>query len=118
MHILVQEVGVDEAIATWVITGENGPQCESPSDFAKLWTSSTATTGPKVDILDNLESPIDTTTFKGRKIMGRLQTAWDYCCHDHAGEAKALAEPPMAEEEDQLWPDLRRSTCEAAVQQQ
>ena len=108
---------MEESIARWIIEDENGPQCESPADFAQLWTSTTADTGPKTDILDNLEPKVDTTTFKGRKLAGRLRTAWDYCCHDHAGEAKALAEPPPAEEESstQLWPDARRSNCEQAV---
>ena len=94
-----------------------GHSVSPPADCVQLWTSTTADTGPKVDILDNLEPKIDTTTFKGRKMMGRLRTAWEYCCHDHAGEAKALAAPPTAEEEDsgQLWPDARRNTCESAV---
>lgn len=117
LHILVHEAAVEEAIARWIIEDENGPQCESPADYAQLWTTTTADTGPKVDILDNLEPKVDTTTFKGRKLVGRLRTAWDYCCHDHAGEAKALAAPPPAEDEDikQLWPDARRNTCEQAV---
>ena len=117
LHILVREAAVEDDIARWIINNEHGPQCESPADFAQLWTKSTADSGPKVDVLDHIEPKIDTETFKGRKMMGRLRTAWDYCCHDHAGEAKELAAPPVQEQEDsrQLWPDGRRTSCENAV---
>ena len=116
-HILVVEAGVDEKIAKWITESGDGPQCESSAYFAKLWTDSTMATGPKVDVLDDFEPPIDTSTFQGRKVVGRLQTAWGFCCQDHAGEARLLAAPPKVEEErdSQLWPDARRETCEASI---
>ena len=116
-HILVVEAGVAENIAKWITDDEEGPQCESPADFAKLWSTATMATGPKVDVLDRMDPVISTDTFKGRKIAGRLQAAWDFCSQDLAGEARQLAAPPKPEEESdtQLWPDPRREACEQAT---
>ena len=94
-HILVVEAGVAENIAKWITDDEEGPQCESPADFAKLWSTATMATGPKVDVLDRMDPVISTDTFKGRKIAGRLQAAWDFCSQDLAGKARQLAAPPI-----------------------
>ena len=112
-HIFVQEAGVPDNIADWILNHVDGPQCESPADFAQLWSSSTVEGGPKVDVLDLITPLVDATTFAGRRLAGRLRTAWEYCKQDIAGEAKLLAEPPKAEEEHDLqpWPDSRRRTC-------
>ena len=97
-HILTIEAGVDENIAKWIAEAEHGPQCESPADVAKLWASHTIDIGPKLDVLELQAPTIDATSFKGRKLLGRLQTAWDYCTQDHAGESHMLAKPPKTEE--------------------
>ena len=113
VHILVQEAEVTASIAEWIISHEDGPQCESPADFAQLWTDEAAKLGPKVDVLDRIDPPIDSTTFAGRRIAGRLRTAWTFCAQDVAGEAKMRAEPAKAEEHGELqpWPDARRQSC-------
>ena len=91
--------------------------CECPADLAKLWNERTVTDGPATDILGNLDPKIDPTGFKGRKIIGRLQTAWDYAKADHAGAAEALAQPEMKEEshEDSPWPEDRKASCAKSV---
>ena len=113
LHILVQEASVPPNVAEWIATHADGPQCETPADFAQLWSAGTVEDGPKVDVLDIMPTPIDVKTFAGRRLAGRLRTAWQYCQQDTAGEAKSLAEPPKAEEENdtQSWPDARRKSC-------
>ena len=117
LHILKEDARVPPEVAEWIVRNEAGPLCESPADFAQLWTTDTVANGPGVDVLDRWSPPIDTSTFAGRKLAGRLKTAWDYCCQDLAGEAKLLAAPPKPEDETetQLWPDVRRQSCEETV---
>ena len=73
--------------------------------------------GPQIDILSAQSPPINTDGFKGRKIAGRLQVAWDYCCQDHAGEAQRLAAPPKQEDDfvDKAWSDDRKDSCHENV---
>ena len=116
-HILVEEAGVEERIADWLITDANGPMCESPADFAQLWTETTVADGPKVDVLALIDPPIDATTFAGRRTAGRLRTAWTFCTQDVAGDAKLRAEPPKPDDPGELqpWSDERRDSCAADV---
>ena len=116
-HILVQEAEVQDEIADWIINHTDGPQCESPADFAQLWTDGASDLGPKVDVLDRIDPPIDAATFAGRRIAGRLRTAWTFCVQDVAGEAKMRAEPAKPEDSNELqpWPDARKQSCTDAV---
>ena len=116
-HMLVQEAHVQEAIADWILSHEDGPQCESPADFAQLWTEDAVSQGAKVDVLDLIVPPIDATTFAGRRTAGRLRTAWTFCTQDVAGDAKLRAEPAKKDtnEEMQPWCDERRKTCTEEV---
>ena len=117
MHILTVEAGVPEEVATWIMENDIGPRCECPADYAKLFPAEGVTEGIKVDILAAQQPPISTDGFKGRKIAGRLHTAWDYCCQDHAGEAQRLAAPNPDEDEhaEKPWPEPRKLSCHEAV---
>jgi len=118
-HILVNEASVDEDVVKFMMEAEAGPQIECPADLAKLWTEATSTDGPATDILANLTPPIDKAGFKGRRLIGRLLTAWDYAKADHAGHAVALAAPEVPEIEpafeDGPWPEARKGLCTKAV---
>ena len=104
-------------IVKFIMDHANGPQCECPADLAKLWNDKTITEGPTTDVLGNMDPKIEPTGFKGRKLIGRLQTAWDYAKADHAGAAEALAQPDKVEEahEDSPWPEDRKATCAKSV---
>ena len=45
LHILMKEAEVEESVAKWIVEADAGPQCESPADFAKLWTQATVADG-------------------------------------------------------------------------
>ena len=96
---------------------EKGPMCECPADLAKLWNEKTVGDGPATDILGNMDPKTDPTGFKGRKIIGSLQTAWGYAKADHAGAAEALAQPETVEatHEDSPWPEDRKASCAKSV---
>lgn len=118
MHILVQEASADQGLAKWIMDDPSGPECEAPAAFAKLWTTATVAEGPTVGMLDRQDPVIDAGTFKGRKVAGRLETAWGYRTQDHAGEAIALATDTKQNDEDasgKPWPDARKKYCAEEV---
>ena len=115
-HILEVEAKVDSKVADFLITHQDGPQLESPTDLAKLWDTDTARASVVADVLDRLSPAVAADTFPGRKLVGRLLAAWDYAQHDHTGEAEQKAKPaPTTEKDDGPWPSERQLSCEKEV---
>jgi len=116
-HIMEVEAGVDADIVKWMMEATDGPQLECPADLAKLWTDATCKDGPITDVLGNQDPKIEPARLKGRKLVGRLQTAWDYAKADHTGAAEKLSEPAPADTpfEDAPWPEDRKASCGKAV---